>query len=194
MQRLELFVLTIPDNAGFYINLPIGAVAMVLFLSCNVPENRPVSTGLVALKILRQKVDFIGFLFFAGAAVQLLLALQFGGNRYAWNSATVIGLFCGSAATITIFGFVEHRQGEGAMIPLHLVRQRVVWCSALVMLFSIMTSFCASYYLPIYFQAVMNTSPSLSGVHLLPFIISQVIFVVLGGSICKIFIRVDRLG
>ncbi|KAH7146765.1 major facilitator superfamily domain-containing protein [Dactylonectria estremocensis] len=170
----------------FYINLPIGAAAMIIFLSCNVPENRPVSTGLSALIILRQKLDFVGFVFFAGAAVQLLLALQFGGNQHAWNSATIISLFCGAGATIIIFGFVEHRQGTGAMIPLHLVRQKVVWCSALVMLFSVMTSFCASYYLPIYFQAVMDASPSLSGVYLLPLIISQVIIVVLGGSISTI--------
>ncbi|KAL6406284.1 MFS multidrug transporter [Ilyonectria robusta] len=76
---------------------------MVLFLSCNMPENRPVSTSLSALKILREKVDFIGFLFFVGAAVQLFLALQFGGNQHAWNSTTIIGLFCSAGVTIIIF-------------------------------------------------------------------------------------------
>lgn len=157
----------------------------MLFLLCHVPENRPVSTGLTAFRTLRQKLDVVGFVFFAGAAIQLLLALQFGGNQHSWKSSQVIGLFCGSAATLLVFVFVEYRKGQNAMIPLQLVKQRFLWSGSLVMFFSVSTSFCASYYLPIYFQAVKEASPSLSGVYLLPTIISQVIFVVLSGTMCK---------
>lgn len=170
---------------GFYINLPIGGVAVLLLLLCHVPENRPVSTGVTALHTLRQKLDVIGFVFFAGAAIQLLLALQFGGTKHSWSSSQVIGLFCGSGATLLAFIFVEYRRGQNAMIPLQLIKRRFLWSGSLVMFFSITTSFCASYYLPIYFQAVKEASPSLSGVYLLPTILSQVIFIVMSGALCK---------
>ncbi|KAK9242014.1 hypothetical protein V1506DRAFT_572943 [Lipomyces tetrasporus] len=47
---------------------------------------------------------------------------------------------------------------------------------------------CASYYLPIYFQAVRGVSPLTSGVYLLPSILSQLLFAVGSG------ILVGKLG
>ncbi|KAJ9139136.1 MFS multidrug transporter [Pleurostoma richardsiae] len=134
----------------FYINLPVGALAMVLFLGLRVPDHTPKSRGIVAARVLSQNLDLLGFAFFAGSAIQLLLALQYGGNEYSWRSPVVIGLFSGAGATVCIFAFVEHRKGPGAILPLVLIRRRFV---------------------------------CLSGVYLLPTIISQVVFVVLSGSI-----------
>jgi hypothetical protein len=64
----------------------------------------------------------VGFALFAPAAIQFLLALEWGGTRYPWASAIVISLFCGAAGTFAIFIYWEHRKGETAMIPLSMVR------------------------------------------------------------------------
>ena len=111
----------------------------------------------------------------------LLLALQYGGNQFAWNSATVIGLFCGAGATFIIFMLWSWRAGENAMIPTLLIRQRVVWTSCLVMTFNMALIFVTNYYLPIYFQVVKGASPFKSGIDILPSILSQMLFVIFSG-------------
>lgn len=110
-----------------------------------------------------------------------LLALQYGGVDYPWQSATVIGLFCGAGVLLLIFGYWEHRVGAGAMIPLPVIRQREIWTSCLTMLFFFTTVFIAAFYLPVYFQSVKNDSPLMSGVHMLPSILSQILFAIISG-------------
>ena len=83
------------------------------------------------------------------------------------------------------FALWERHKGNAALLPLALIRKRFLWCSALVMMFGVSTSFCASYYLPIYFQAIKAESPTMSGVSLLPNVISQIIFAVVSGALGK---------
>ena len=82
-----------------------------------------------------EKLDLFGFAIFAPAAIQLLLALEWGGTRYAWSSATIIGLFCGAAGTFCVFLAWEYRRGDSAMIPYSMVRRKIVWCSCMVVFF-----------------------------------------------------------
>jgi hypothetical protein len=131
------------------------------------------------------KLDLIGFALFAPAAIQLLLALEYGQNQFPWNSARVIGLFCGAGATFILFLLWEYRQGDKAMIPLWMVAKRKVWSSCLVIMSIFAITLCTSYYLPVYFQAVKNESPMMSGVYLLPSILSQLAAAVSSGVLSK---------
>lgn len=121
-----------------------------------------------------------------------LLALQYGGNQYAWDSSVVIGLFCGAGVTSIVFVAWNWRVGEEAMIPTYLVRQRVMWTSCLVMTFNMVLVFLASYYLPIYFQTVKGDNPLKSGVDLLPSILAQMLFAVLSGFLGELSVE-ERL-
>lgn len=67
------------------------------------------------------------------------------------------------------------------MIPFSMVRQRIVWSSCLTMLFLMSSTMITSYYLPIYFQAVRNATPTLSGVYNLPAIISSILAAIISG-------------
>ncbi|KAL6414630.1 putative HC-toxin efflux carrier TOXA [Ilyonectria robusta] len=168
----------------FYINLPIGALCTVLILLVDVPD-RVVHTDEPIIKTLRTKLDLTGFVIFAPCTIMFLLALQWGGLDYSWDSATVIGLFCGGGATLFIFILWEYRVGDGAMIPLPVVRKREVWTSCLTMMFLFTSVFVASYYLPIYFQSVKGDTPFQSGVNLLPSILSQIVAAVFIGVIAQ---------
>ena len=137
------------------------------------------------IRTLPSKLDLIGFVLFAPAAIQLLLALQYGGTRFAWNSAQIIGLFCGAGATFIIFMAWEYYRGDEAMIPFSVVRERVVWASCLVYGFMMAQLFCASYYLPIFFQGVKGVSPTLSGVYVLPGVLGQLFTAVASGFMGK---------
>ena len=128
-----------------------------------------------------KKLDTFGFALFAPAAIQFLLALEWGGTRYAWKSSTIIGLFCGAAGTFCVFLAWEHRRGDSAMIPFSMIRRRIVWCSCSVAFLFLGSMSITSYYMPIYFQAVRNATPTMSGVYILPAIISQIIFAAVSG-------------
>jgi Fungal trichothecene efflux pump (TRI12) len=115
----------------------------------------------------------------------LLMALEWGGTEYPWNSATIIGLFCGAGGTLILFVAWEYRTGDTAMIPLSMVRKRIVWCSCLVIGCFFGSLLVFSYYLPIYFQAVKGVSPSRSGVYVLPGILSQMLMAITSGFLGK---------
>lgn len=144
----------------------------------NIPDRKTYNNDLSPLQIIRQKLDLIGFSILTATLIQLLLALSYGGNQYAWSSPTVVGMFCGSAAMFMMFLAWEYRIGEKALFPLHIICQRNVACSCLFLFFLGGMTACASYYLPLYFQAVKGVSPMMSGVYLLPNVISQLILVI----------------
>lgn len=169
----------------FYINLPIGGLATLFLLLINIPDLIDRSANRPPLRQILGQLDIFGFVLFAPSAVMLLLALQWGGVRFLWHSATIIGLFVGSGGMLFIFGAWEYRVGKGAMIPFYMVRQRIIWASCLTMGCFFGALLSLTYYLPIYFQTVKGTSPSLSGVYLLPTILSMIVFAVVSGVLGK---------
>ncbi|KAI0525521.1 major facilitator superfamily domain-containing protein [Xylaria bambusicola] len=173
----------------FWINLPIGAISGVLLALIRCPEQlhkEPFSLALVR-RVLPQ-LDSIGFILFAPAATLLLLALQFGsGETYAWDSSVVIGLFVGSGVSAIFFLVWEWKAGDVAIIPFSMVKTRIVWTSTVQYVSLIAAIFVGTQFFPIYFQAVKGVGPVLSGVYLLPSILSQIVFVVFsGGLISKV--------
>jgi hypothetical protein len=113
-----------------------------------------------------------------------LLALGWGGKSgYPWNSGTVIGLFLGAAVMFGIFLGWENHRGDTAMIPLAMFKKRVVTAGCLVQLFLMGTMMISLYYLPIWFQAVVGTSPTISGVYLIPLVVSQILNSIIGGAL-----------
>ncbi|RLL98909.1 hypothetical protein CFD26_104495 [Aspergillus turcosus] len=170
----------------FYINLPIGALVAALLVFTRIPEQREKGRAVEVLPTFFKTFDILGFVLFAPAAIQLLLALQYGGNQYGSNSATVIGLFCGSGAMFVIFLAWEHRMGKDAMIPFHVVRNRIVSCSCAVIMTLFGMTITVSYYLPIYFQAVRGKTALVSGVDLLPSVLCQIVMALVSGALTGI--------
>lgn len=149
-------------------------MACLLIILLHFPDRRVKVDGSL-FRTLRSKLDLTGFVLFAPSAVMILLAVQWGGNEYPWNSATVIGLFCGGVVTGCVFMMWETRQGVDAMIPPYIIRRRPIYSACLTMFFLFCSVFVFSYYLPIYFQSVKNKTPFESGVGMLPSIIPQLV-------------------
>ncbi len=162
--------------AGFWINLPIGAVVAIVLLIIHVPD-QVIKERLPFLTLLTT-LDLVGFGLFLPASIMFFLALQFGGNEFSWNSPTVIGLSIGAGLTLIVFLLWEWRTGDEAMLPFSMISKRIVWSSCVTRLFYMGDIVVVSYYLPLYFQTVKEVSPVRSGYYTLPVILVQMILAV----------------
>lgn len=159
------------------------AVVLVIVKTPDLTVKEPFSLSLVRKTI--PELDLVGFSLFAPAVIMILLALQWGGTKYAWSNSVIIGLFCGGAAGAAIFIFWERRQGDRAMVPGSIVKQRIVWSSAFNGMSLMTMMYTASQFLPIYFQAIKGEDPAASGVDVLPSILSQLLTVVGSGALLQ---------
>ncbi|KAM0708905.1 hypothetical protein Q7P35_002941 [Cladosporium inversicolor] len=168
----------------FYINLPPGAIVAVLIFFSKIPEGQIVKPKAAeVVKDIHNRLDFVGFFLFAPSITMLLLAVQWGGNEYAWNSATVIGLFCGFAGNFLVWAAYNYWKGDKALIPFSMMKLTVVWTSCLFLAVLMGAMMVANYYLPIYFQAVDGVTPTMSGVYMLPSILAQLFAAVFAGRL-----------
>jgi hypothetical protein len=132
-----------------------------------------------------RSIDFPGFFLFSGAVIQLLLAIQWGGIVYAWNSSVVIGLFVGAGLTLAItVGWFIFR-GDKAALPPSVLSERPVYLGFLVGFFGNGGYYVILYYLQIWFQAVKGVSPLKSGIMYLPTVGADIIGAIGGGAIGK---------
>ncbi|KAH7399379.1 major facilitator superfamily-domain-containing protein [Pyrenochaeta sp. MPI-SDFR-AT-0127] len=147
----------------FYINLPLDGVAFLIllfFLDVHTPKT-PLRQGLKA-------VDWLGSLTMVGGTIMLLLGLEFGGISHPWDSATVLCLIIFGAVVIGIFFLNEWRVAPYPLMPLDLFSKRSNLAALGVCFFHSFVFISGSYFLPLYFQAVLGATPILSGVYLLP--------------------------
>ena len=178
----------------FYINLPLGAVTIIaLFFFFNVPETIKTDKAGIPLT-LRQKVkklDLVGCALFIPAIVMLLLALEWGGNKFAWKSATIIGLFIGSVGDFAVFLVWEYFQGDEAMIPFSIFNNRSVVAGCIFAYMNMGSLGLVPYYLPEWFQIVKGASPQHSGVLMLPGVGAQVFSSIICGIVGKLLSLVE---
>ncbi len=131
-------------------------------------------------------MDPVGTALVMGAVISYILALQYGGQKYAWNSSVVIGLLVGFVAILACFVLWEWCQEDRAMVPFHLARERVYLVSSVYAFFFSGAYFLIIYYLPIYFQSIDNVSPAISGVRNLPLILAVTIAMLASGAYISI--------
>jgi EmrB/QacA subfamily drug resistance transporter len=141
----------------FYINVPIGLIALLVVAS-QVPGK---------LSRVRHTIDYLGTAVLSLAATALILLTSLGGTTYAWRSLPIWILGAAGAVLITVFALVERRAKE-PVLPLHLFRLRAFWVTSLVGFIVGFAMFGAITYLPAFFQVVRGISPTISGVYLLP--------------------------
>jgi EmrB/QacA subfamily drug resistance transporter len=142
----------------FYINLPIGAIALVVVAA--------VLHAKVTTRV-EHKIDYLGTSVMASAVVCLILLLTWGGTTYAWTSGTIIGLGVASLALFGAFIAVEQHVEE-PIVPLHLFKNpvfRVAFATSAIVGFSM---FGALTFLPLFLQVVHGASATSSGLQLIP--------------------------
>lgn len=161
----------------FYINLPIGGLALGFFYFA---FNPPKPKGSIIQKL--KMIDYTGTLLLVAGLVIFLLALTFGsGDEYAWNSGAVISCFVIGGFLVILFGIWNFKFSRNPIISPEVVLTFPVDASS-VLIFSMFGFFISTVlYVSIYFQVIHGADAWHSGVHLLPYIIPVVLASILSG-------------
>jgi MFS family permease len=113
----------------FYINLPIGAITMVVIaIFFKAPDRKEVAS--VGFKERVKEFDLYGTAVFIPAIISLLLALQWGGTKYDWSSWRIILLFVFFGVLIFAFVFIQFWKQDTATIPPQIMKKRSMWSAA----------------------------------------------------------------
>ena len=156
----------------FYINIPIGAIALFVVAS-QVPGKR---------SRIHHQIDYLGTIVLSLAATALILLTSLGGTTYPWASAPIYILGAAGAALIIAFVFVERRAPE-PVLPLHLFKTRVFSATSVVGFIVGFGMFGAIAYLPTFFQVARGISPTISGLYLLPLMGGLLIMSITSGQV-----------
>lgn len=165
----------------FYINLPIGGLAIaVLVVILHIPGARAADTP---WRDQVKQLDPIGTIFFVSGIVCLLLALQWGGSTYPWNDGRIIALLVLFILLIFVFMFFQGWKPETATVPPRIIKNRSIAAGMWSQLTVGASMMVMVYYLPFWFQAIINVSAYKSGIDTLPFILSLVVASLSAGAL-----------
>lgn len=156
----------------FYVNVPIGIVALMVTAKYlrvpNPAERRP--------------IDILGSILFAVAVTTLLLGATWGGTEYAWTSGTILGLF-GAGVFFSALFLLQERRAVEPLLPLRMFKNDI-FSVAIVMgvLFgSVMVA--GSVFLPLFLQVVRGVSATSSGFLLVPMMAGVLVGSTYGGRL-----------
>ena len=153
---------------------------VILLLYFTTPSAAKPQQASMTEKLL--SLDPVGTVLVMGGIIAYILALQYGGQSKAWNSADVIGLIVGFTVIFIAFGLWEYFQGERATMAPRLIGQRHVWVSSIFAMLIGGSYFLIIYYLPVYFQSIDGVDPTQSGVRNLPLILAVTFATIASGA------------
>lgn len=156
----------------FYINVPLGVAAfLILGAVLHIPFHRR-----------NHKIDYFGAALLVVCVVMLLLVTVWGGQRYPWASAPIIGLAVGALITGALFIWQELRHPE-PMVPLGLFRLPIMRVSSAIGFVIGFALFGTLVFLPVYLQVVRGASPTTAGLQLLPLMAGLLLTSILSGRL-----------
>lgn len=126
----------------------------------------PAPSGTTKEKLKR--VDYIGTLLVLSFATLFLLAMNFGGQTFPWNSPAVIVPLVLTFVLIAVLCVVESRYAKEPIIPPRLFKDRSITAIMITNFWFGCTIFAIGYYLPVYMQVARGDSATQSGIRLIP--------------------------
>jgi EmrB/QacA subfamily drug resistance transporter len=156
----------------FYINLPIGLIALGVIATAFHSQAAHV----------RHAIDYLGAAVLAGGLSAIVLFTSLGGTTYAWGSPQIVAMAVAGVLLLAAFPFVEHRAKE-PILPLELFRNRTFVVTSAVGFIVGLALFGAVTYLPLYLQVVRGASPTSSGLTLTPLMAGLLVTSIVSGQL-----------
>jgi EmrB/QacA subfamily drug resistance transporter len=162
----------------FYLNLPVGAVALAI-TAVALPSR---------LSRRHHAIDYLGALLIGLAATSLVLLTTLGGTTYPWGSAPIAILGAGGVLLLAAFVAVERRAAE-PVVPLKLFANRVFAVASAIGFVVGFAMFGAITFLPLFLQVVKGVDPTDSGLRLLPLMAGLLLTSIVSGQLISRFGR-----
>lgn len=144
----------------FFVNVPFGIVALLVTAAALPRAGARIS----------HVIDYAGILTLTLASSGLILFTSLGGTDFAWLSGQSIALFVGGVVFTVVFVMIERRSSEPILAP-RLFANRVFTSASAIGFVVGFAMFGAMTFLPLYFQDVRGTTPTNSGLRLLPMMV-----------------------
>ena len=141
----------------FYINLPLGLIAMIVIAI--VLPRRTVR--------VQHAIDYVGAGILALALSALVLFTDLGGITLPWTSPPMLALIIGALLLLVTFVFIERRAAE-PVLPMRLFGDRTFALTSAIGLIVGFAMFGSVTYLPLFLQVVNGATPTGSGLQMLP--------------------------
>ena len=145
----------------FYINLPIGALALAV-LHLRLPASSPEAP--------RSRLDLAGAALLATATSALLLACIWGGQRYQWGSPEIVALLLGFAVAAAALVARTMREAD-PIVPLSLIGNRAVALASAALFLVTATMFAITVFVPLFLQTTTGATPTQAGLLLIPMLV-----------------------
>lgn len=156
----------------FYINIPIGLIALLVITNAFNSETRKE----------KHRIDYQGALFLSLALLGITLFTSEGGTSRAWTDP-VLWLFM-TGGLVSIFAFIlTERKAAEPIIPLTLFKSRSFVVSSFVGFIIGMALFGSVTFLPLYLQVVKYSSPMQAGLQLIPLMMGMLSASIISGRI-----------
>jgi EmrB/QacA subfamily drug resistance transporter len=156
----------------FYVNLPVGAVALaVIGFAFHARSTTQ-----------RHAMDYLGAVLLGSLLTSVILFTSLGGTTWAWASWQILGLIVLSILLLPAFVIVESRAAEPIM-PLSLFRNRTFSTTGAIGFVVGFALFGAVTYLPVYLQVTKGSSPTKSGLQLTPLMAGVLISSIMSGQL-----------
>jgi EmrB/QacA subfamily drug resistance transporter len=162
----------------FYVNLPIGLVALAVIATAF--QSRADQE--------RHTIDYLGAALLAGGLSAIVLYTSLGGTTYPWGSPGMIALIVAGFVLLTAFVFVEAHAPE-PILPLEIFRNRVFSVTSAVGFIVGLALFGSITYLPLYLQDVKGHSPTTSGLLITPMMAGLLVTSIGSGQLISNFGR-----
>ncbi|MGN6761741.1 MAG: MDR family MFS transporter [Leifsonia sp.] len=157
----------------FLINVPIGVIALAMVLRfLHLPKRERGSA----------RIDWWGAAGVIVALVPLLLVAE-QGRDWGWGSAAALACYIIGGIGIVAFVIIEIAMKDDALIPIKLFRSSTFSMATVIGVFVGFGMFGAMLTLPLYLQLVLGSSPTVSGLQLLPMILGLMVSSIASGQI-----------
>ena len=155
----------------FFINLPLGLIALIGFAASFKPRGIRHS----------HKIDWWGAIALTVALGSLTLVTSLGGRSFAWASPTTFGLAASTIAAVIAFVRIEQVAKE-PILPLWLFKMNVFWVTSVIGFVAGASMFGAITFIPLYLQIAKGATPTGSGLQLIPMTVGILVTSTLAGQ------------
>lgn len=173
----------------FLVNIPVCAISLIVIWSCLCVGSGTITSEATLVQEWK-KADYVGWSILTASVIMILVALSNGGAPKPWSHpAIVVPIVLGSIGFVIFARWERCRYCKYPIMPPHVFSNRTTDIAFTLATIHGFVTYGIQLYLPPYFQAVQGSSPSRSGIQVMPTTLVIVVLAAISGPLLSIWGR-----